>query len=72
VLDGKVLVRKQGSFPFQRRRKAGREGARYSRSKQVTDPIAEGLIEVRLAPMTPKALYLSSWRRSNSQGLHSD
>jgi len=32
----------------------------YNRVEQaLADPLPEGLIEVRLAPMTPKALYLS-------------
>jgi len=62
VLDGKVLAADdQGLFPVPKG--GGRLGVKapgYNRVEQVlADPLPEGLIEIQLAPFTPKALYLS-------------
>jgi len=64
VLDGKTLVADdQGLFSVSIPKGGSKLGVKapgYSRVEQaLTDPLPEGLIEVRLAPMTPKALYLS-------------
>jgi len=62
VLDGKVLAAdEQGHFPISKSGgKLGVKAPGYNRVEQVfTKPLPEGLTEVRLAPLTPKALYLS-------------
>jgi hypothetical protein len=62
VLDGKILAADdQGNFPVSKGGgKLGVKAPGYNRVEQtLTDPLPQGLSEVRLAPMTPKALYLS-------------
>jgi hypothetical protein len=62
VLDGKVLAAdEQGQFPLPKGGgKLGVKAPGYNRVEQVlAEPLAEGFIEVRLDPLTPKALYLS-------------
>jgi hypothetical protein len=62
VLDGKVLAADdQGLFPISKGGgKLGVKAPGYNRVEQaLADPLPEGLIEVQLAPFTPKALYLS-------------
>ncbi|MCU0605374.1 MAG: hypothetical protein MUC33_22250 [Desulfobacterales bacterium] len=62
VLDGKMLAADdQGNFPVSKGGgKLGVKAPGYNRVEQtLTDPLPQGLSEVRLAPMTPKALYLS-------------
>jgi hypothetical protein len=64
VLDGQTLpAGDEGLFSvpiLKGGSKLGVKAPGYSRFEQVlTDPLPEGPIEVRLAPMTPKALYLS-------------
>jgi hypothetical protein len=62
VLDGKILkANEQGLFPVAKGGgKLGAKAPGYNRVEQVlTDPLPEGTIEVQLAPLTPKALYLS-------------
>lgn len=62
VLDGKVLAAdEQGQFPVSKGGgKLGVKAPGYNRAEQVlAEPLPEGLIEVRLEPLTPKALYLS-------------
>jgi hypothetical protein len=62
VLDGKVLVAdEQGQFPISKGGgKLGVKAPGYNRVEQVlAEPMPAGLTEVRLAPLTPKALYLS-------------
>jgi len=62
VLDGKVLsADDQGLFRLSNG--GGRLGVKapgYHRSEQaLTDPLPEGVLEVKLPPLSPKALYLS-------------
>jgi hypothetical protein len=62
VLDGKVLAADdQGLFPISKGGgKLGVKAPGYNRVEQaLADPLPEGPIEVQLAPLTPKALYLS-------------
>jgi hypothetical protein len=62
VLDGKMLAADdQGNFPVSKGGgKLGVKAPGYNRVEQtLIDPLPQGLSEVRLAPMTPKALYLS-------------
>jgi hypothetical protein len=62
VLDGKILAADaQGIFPVSKGGgKLGAKAPGYNRVEQVlADPLPEGTIEVQLAPLTPKALYLS-------------
>jgi len=62
VLDGKVLAAdEEGLFPITKGGgKLGVKAPGYHRVEQaLADPLPEGLVEVRLAPLTPKALYLS-------------
>jgi hypothetical protein len=62
VLDGKILAADdQGNFPVSKGGvKLGVKAPGYNRVEQtLTDPVPQGFSEVRLAPMTPKALYLS-------------
>ena len=62
VVDGKVLVAdEQGNFPVSKGGgKLGAKAPGYSRAEMtLAEPLPEGLTEVRLAPLTPKALYLS-------------
>jgi hypothetical protein len=62
VLDGKILAADgQGLFPIPKDGgKLGVKAPGYNRVEQaLADPLPEGLIEVQLAPLTPKALYLS-------------
>ncbi|MCU0605377.1 MAG: hypothetical protein MUC33_22265 [Desulfobacterales bacterium] len=62
VLDGKILAADdQGNFSVSKGGgKLGVKAPGYNRVEQtLTDPLPQGLSEVRLAPMTPKALYLS-------------
>jgi hypothetical protein len=62
VLDGKVLVADEhGQFPVSKGGgKLGVKAPGYNRVEQaLVEPLPEGLIEVRLDPLTPKALYLS-------------
>jgi hypothetical protein len=62
VLDGKVLTADdQGLFPIlPGGGKLGAKAVGYNRIEQaLPEPLPEGVIEVRLSPLTPKALYLS-------------
>jgi hypothetical protein len=62
VLDGKVLsADEQGQFSVSKGGgKLGVKAPGYNRVEQaLTEPLPEGTIEVRLEPLTPKALYLS-------------
>jgi hypothetical protein len=64
VLDGKALAADdQGVFSFSASKGGGRLGAKapgYKRVEQaLIDPLPEGLMEIRLAPFSPRALYLS-------------
>ncbi len=62
VLDGKVLAAdEQGQFHISKGGgKLGVKAPGYNRVEQaLAEPLPEGLTEVRLAPLTPKALYLS-------------
>ncbi len=62
VLDGKVLTADgQGLFPVSKGGgKLGVKAPGYNRVEQtLAGPLPEGPIEVQLAPLTPKALYLS-------------
>src|SRR5512137_1619587 len=62
VLDGKILAAdEQGVFPILKGGgKLGAKAPGYTRVEQaLPDPLGEGLIDVQLAPLTPKALYLS-------------
>jgi len=62
VLDGKVLAAdEQGIFPVSKGGgKLGAKAPGYGRADlTLAEPLPEGLTEVRLAPMNPKALYLS-------------
>jgi len=62
VLDGKILTADdQGLFPVSTGGgKLCVKAPGYNRVEQaLADPLAEGIIEVQLAPLTPKALYLS-------------
>ena len=62
VLDGKILTADdQGLFPISTGGgKLCVKAPGYNRVEQaLADPLPEGLIEVQLAPFTPKALYLS-------------
>jgi hypothetical protein len=64
VLDSQALAAdEQGLFSISALKAGSRLGVKapgYGRVEQaLTDPLPQGLIEVRLAPLTPKALYLS-------------
>jgi hypothetical protein len=62
VLDGKILAAdEQGLFAISEGGgKLGVKAPGYNRVEQaLADPLPEGLIQVQLAPFTPKALYLS-------------
>ena len=62
VLDGKILTADdQGLFPISTGGgKLRVKAPGYNRVEQaLADPLPEGVIEVQLAPLTPKALYLS-------------
>ncbi len=62
VLDGKLLTADgQGFFPVPKGGgKLGVKAPGYNRVEQtLADPLPEGPIEVELAPLTPRALYLS-------------
>jgi hypothetical protein len=62
VLQGKVLAADdQGLFPILKGGgKLGVKAAGYNRiEKALPDPLPEGVVEVQLAPFSPKALYLS-------------
>jgi hypothetical protein len=62
VLEGKLLAADdQGLFPILKGGgKLGVKATGYNRIEQaLPEPLPEGLIEVRLAPLAPKALYLS-------------
>jgi hypothetical protein len=64
VLDGKALAADdQGVFSFSTSKGGSRLGAKspgYKRVEQaLIDPLPEGLMEIRLAPFSPRALYLS-------------
>ena len=62
VLDGKILTADdQGLFPISTGGgKLSVKAPGYNRVEQaLADPLPEGIIEVQLAPLTPKALYLS-------------
>ncbi len=64
VLDGKSLAADdQGVFSFSTSKGGGKLGVKapgYNRVEQaLTDPLPEGLVEIRLAPFSPRALYLS-------------
>jgi hypothetical protein len=62
VLDGKILTADdQGLFPISTGGgKLRVKAPGYNRVEQaLADPLPEGIIEVQLAPLTPKALYLS-------------
>ena len=62
VLDGKILTADdQGLFPISTGGgKLRVKAPGYNRAEQaLADPLPEGIIEVQLAPLTPKALYLS-------------
>jgi hypothetical protein len=62
VMDGKILAAdEEGLFPVLKGGgKLGVKAPGYNRVEQaLADPLPEGLVEVRLAPLTPKALYLS-------------
>jgi hypothetical protein len=62
VLDGKVLAADdQGQFSVSKGGgKLGVKAPGYNRVEQaLTEPLPEGTTEVRLEPLTPKALYLS-------------
>jgi hypothetical protein len=64
VLDGKTLAADdQGVFSFSTSKGGGKLGVKapgYQRVEQtLTDALPEGLMEIRLAPFSPRALYLS-------------
>jgi len=61
VLNGKVLsADDQGLFPLINGGKLGVKAPGYRRSEQsLPDPLPEGVFEVKLPPLAPKALYLS-------------
>jgi hypothetical protein len=64
VLDGKALAADdQGVFSFSTSKGGGKLGVKapgYHRVEQVlADALPEGLMEIRLAPFSPRALYLS-------------
>jgi hypothetical protein len=64
VLDGKVLsADDRGVFCVSTSKGGGKLGVKapgYGRLNQaLADPLPEGPIEIRLAPLTPRALYLS-------------
>jgi hypothetical protein len=64
VLDGKSLAADdQGVFFFPTSKGGGKLGVKapgYNRVEQtLADPLPEGLVEIRLAPFSPRALYLS-------------
>lgn len=64
VLDGKSLAADdQGVFSFATSTGGGKLGVKapgYNRFEQtLADPLPEGLVEIRLAPFSPRALYLS-------------
>ncbi|MCU0593563.1 MAG: putative glycoside hydrolase [Desulfobacterales bacterium] len=64
VLDGKTLAADdQGVFSFSTSKGGGKLGVKapgYQRVEQtLTDELPEGLMEIRLAPFSPRALYLS-------------
>jgi hypothetical protein len=62
VLEGEVLAADdQGLFPILKGgSKLGVKAAGYNRIEQaLPDPLPEGVVEVQLAPFSPKALYLS-------------
>ncbi len=64
VLDGKMLsADEQGVFSFPASAGGGQLRAKapgYNRVEQdLADPLPEGPIEIRLTPLTPRALYLS-------------
>jgi hypothetical protein len=61
VLDGKVLsADDQGLFPLASGGKLGVKAPGYHRLEQVLgDQLPEGVLEAKLSPLAPKALYLS-------------
>jgi hypothetical protein len=64
VLDGKSLAADdRGVFSFSTSTGGGKLGVKapgYNRVEQtLADPLPEGLVEIRLAPFSPRALYLS-------------
>jgi len=64
VLDGKRLgADDQGVYSFSTSTGGGKLGVKapgYNRVEQtLTDPLPKGLLEIRLAPFSPRALYLS-------------